>query len=100
MTQNFYPNGRCDIIVGDVGIYLMADHRIYYCYFDDEGDADYKYDLLSHVGEIWKQEILDILANYNIVTGHYESATEYRDTWISYDGQDRIWLSESYFKGV
>jgi hypothetical protein len=94
MFRNFYSSGRCDIINGNVVVLLMPDHHIYYCLFSDD-EADYKYDLLCEVGEIWKQDVLDILAEYNIVTGYYESATEYYNTWISYDGCDvkRVFLN-------
>jgi len=96
MIKNTYKNGRCDIINRDTGIILMPDHRIYYCYFTDEDEADYKYDMLSEVGEIWKQDILDILAEHNIVTGHFENLTDYHDTWISFDQSE--WIDMDKFK--
>jgi len=100
MIQNFYPNGRCDILNGDnTGIYLMPNGKIYYCYFDDNDEADYKYDLLSEVGEIWKQDILDIIEQYHIVITNFESLTEYHDIWISYDGHGRSWIDMFNFQG-
>ncbi len=91
MIKNKYPDGRVDILNKDSGIILLPNNRIYYVYYGAD-DMDYCYDLLSHVGEIWKSEVEEIMEEYNIKIKIFEDdGLNYYNVWESFDGENESW---------
>jgi len=90
MIKNTYPNGRVDIVNGNSVVELHPDNHIFFCYYDEqyeEGENEYgfRYDLLSHVGELWKKEIDEIIFSFDIELGEFEDEHNFYNTWISFN---------------
>lgn len=83
MVLNKYSDGRIDIWNKDVAIYLFPSGQIKYIYDHELGT--WEFDLLSHVGEIWKNDVMEIIEWAEIKTEYKETDSDFFEIWVSHN---------------
>lgn len=79
---SYLPNA-VKIQYGDSYIVLRDDRRIEFGTVTSWGG--YVFDLYSHIGEMWRDEIDYIMAHNNIVISLLDDGDAYCNVWVSYD---------------
>ena len=69
---------------------LQPDHHVFFSYVDggeffEYLEPEYRFDLLSFVGNVWRDEIDRIIEHYGIKFAKLDTPSEYCDIWLSYN---------------